>query len=46
MLTGDETQDMVHIATIYQGVQGLYPEQVAPVQMLDPKIARQDTVVK
>jgi 1-acyl-sn-glycerol-3-phosphate acyltransferase len=46
MLTGDETQDMARIATIYQGVQGLYPELAAPVQMLDPKIARQDTVVK
>lgn len=45
MLTGDEKQDMARIATIYKGVQGLYPELAAPVQILDPKIARQDTVV-
>ena len=45
MLTGDEKQDMVRIAAIYQGVKGLYPEQAAPVQMLDAKVSRQDTVV-
>jgi 1-acyl-sn-glycerol-3-phosphate acyltransferase len=46
VLTGDEKRDMTRIATIYQGVQGLYPELATPVQMLDPKISRQDTVVK
>jgi 1-acyl-sn-glycerol-3-phosphate acyltransferase len=45
MLTGDEKQDMARIATIYHDVQGLYPELAAPVQILDAKISRQDTVV-
>jgi hypothetical protein len=45
MLTGDEKQDMARIAAIYQGVQGLYPELAAPVQILDAKVSRQDTVV-
>lgn len=45
MLTGDEKQDMARIAAIYQGVLGLYPAQAAPVQMLDAKVSRQDTVV-
>jgi 1-acyl-sn-glycerol-3-phosphate acyltransferase len=45
MLTGDEKQDMLRIAAIYAGVQGLYPEQAAPVQILDATVSRQDTVV-
>jgi 1-acyl-sn-glycerol-3-phosphate acyltransferase len=44
-LTGDEKQDMLRIAAIYADVQGLYPGQAAPVQLLDATVSRQDTVV-
>jgi 1-acyl-sn-glycerol-3-phosphate acyltransferase len=44
-LTGDEKQDMLRIAAIYTDVQGLYPGQAAPVQLLDATVSRQDTVV-
>jgi 1-acyl-sn-glycerol-3-phosphate acyltransferase len=45
VLTGNEQQDMARIAAIYHGVQGLHPDMAAPIQLLDPKISRQDTVV-
>lgn len=46
VLTGDQVQDMVHIAAIYNGVQGLHPEHASPIQLIDPKLSRQDLVVK
>jgi 1-acyl-sn-glycerol-3-phosphate acyltransferase len=45
VLTGDMPHDMARIAGIYEGVRGYRPELAAPVQILDPKISRQDTVV-
>jgi 1-acyl-sn-glycerol-3-phosphate acyltransferase len=45
-LTGDQAQDMARIAGIYSGVRGLKPALMTPVQMLDPRLPRADTVVR
>jgi 1-acyl-sn-glycerol-3-phosphate acyltransferase len=45
-LSGDQKQDMAQIEAICQGVKGLHPELASPIQLIDPKISRQDLVVK
>ena len=44
-LTGNEIADMARIARIYEGVHGLVPVNAAPIKLLDPTLARADTVV-
>jgi 1-acyl-sn-glycerol-3-phosphate acyltransferase len=46
ILTGDSTVDMMRIASIYSGVQGLVPANAAPVQLLDLAIPREETIVR
>ena len=45
-LTGDEAQDMARIAGIYQGVQGRWPGNAAPIQLLAANVPRSETIVK
>jgi 1-acyl-sn-glycerol-3-phosphate acyltransferase len=45
VLSGDQTQDMAHIAAVYKGVRGLVPERMAPIQLLDAAVPRENTVV-
>ena len=45
-LTGNQSEDMNRIAKVYDGVKGLYPDLVSPIQIIDPHISRRDTVVK
>lgn len=45
LLTGDSSLDMARIASIYRGVQGLVPSNASPVQLLDAKIPREETIV-
>ncbi len=45
-LTGDSAVDMVRIASIYSGVQGLVPANAAPVQLLDLALPREETIVR
>ncbi len=35
-LTGDEAQDMAHIAQVYEGTQGFHPQCMSPVVLLHP----------
>jgi 1-acyl-sn-glycerol-3-phosphate acyltransferase len=35
-LTGDEAQDMAHIAHVYEGTQGFHPQCMSPVVLLHP----------
>lgn len=44
-LSGHVQEDMVTIASFYVGVTGLHPELASPIQILDPKLPRQDMVV-
>lgn len=44
-LSGNEAQDMAYIAAVYQGVRGLVPEHMAPIQLLDAAVPRENTVV-
>jgi Acyltransferase len=44
--SGNEAQDMAHIAMVYQGVRGLVPERMAPIQLLDVTVPRENTVVR
>ncbi len=44
-LTGDEVQDMARIAAVYDGVHGLVPANVAPIQLLDTSVPRENTIV-
>jgi 1-acyl-sn-glycerol-3-phosphate acyltransferase len=45
-LAGDEQRDMARVAAICQPIQGLRPENMAPVQLLDPAADRGEMVVK
>jgi 1-acyl-sn-glycerol-3-phosphate acyltransferase len=45
-LTGDEMQDMARVAALCHGVKGLRPSNMAPVQLLDPVVDRQEMIVK
>jgi 1-acyl-sn-glycerol-3-phosphate acyltransferase len=45
-LTGDEARDMAHIAALCALVRGLKPQQMSPVQLLDPAADRQKMVVR
>ncbi len=45
VLSGNEAQDMAHIAAVYQGVRGLVPAHMAPVQLLDAAEPRENTIV-
>lgn len=45
LLSGNEEQDMAHIAAVYKGVRGLVPERMAPIQLLDAAVPRENTVV-
>lgn len=44
-LSGDSNTDMARIASIYRGVQGLVPDNASPIQLLDAKIPREETIV-
>ena len=44
-LSGHVLEDMATIAALYVGVKGLRPELASPIQILDPKLSRQDMVV-
>lgn len=44
-LTGDSRDDMARIAGIYRGVLGLVPANASPVQLLDPTVPREETIV-
>jgi 1-acyl-sn-glycerol-3-phosphate acyltransferase len=44
-LTGDARIDMLAIAHIYEGVQGFVPANASPVQLLDPTVPREETIV-
>jgi 1-acyl-sn-glycerol-3-phosphate acyltransferase len=46
LLTGDESHDMARIAAVLDGAQGRVPANAAPVRLLDPSVARTDTIVK
>ncbi len=45
-LSGNEAQDMARIAAVYQGVQGRWPENAAPIQLLAADVPRSETIVK
>ncbi len=45
-LSGDESQDMARIAGVYQGVQGRWPGNAAPIQLLAADVPRSETIVK
>ncbi len=45
-LSSNEAHDMAHIATVYQGVRGLVPAHMAPIQLLDVTVPRENTVVR
>lgn len=45
-LSGSPASDMARIADIYAGVCGLKPVQAAPVQLLDSRVPREDTIVR
>jgi 1-acyl-sn-glycerol-3-phosphate acyltransferase len=45
-LGGDAPSDMARIAALYQGVQGRIPGRASPLQLLDPAVARADTIVR
>ncbi|MCD2516427.1 1-acyl-sn-glycerol-3-phosphate acyltransferase [Massilia sp. G4R7] len=36
-LSGDQEQDMAAIAAVYEGRQGLYPDQAAPIKLAPPR---------
>jgi 1-acyl-sn-glycerol-3-phosphate acyltransferase len=44
-LTGNEAQDMARIAAVYTGVRGLNPDNMAPIQLLDATVPRENTIV-
>lgn len=45
-LTGDVRADMAHIASVYQGAQGLIPANMAPIKLLDAAVPRETTIVR
>jgi 1-acyl-sn-glycerol-3-phosphate acyltransferase len=45
-LTGGVDADMAHIATVYQGVKGLIPGNMAPITLLDAAVPRETTIVR
>ena len=45
LLSGDEAQDMASIAAAYSGVRGLIPDNMAPIQLLDRAVPRENTIV-
>jgi 1-acyl-sn-glycerol-3-phosphate acyltransferase len=45
-LTGDISTDMADIASVYQGIQGLIPANMAPVTLLDATVPRETTIVR
>lgn len=45
LLSGNEVQDMARIAAVYDGVRGLVPANVAPIQLLDMSVPRENTIV-
>jgi 1-acyl-sn-glycerol-3-phosphate acyltransferase len=45
-LLGDEVQDMARVAALCAPVKGLKPDNMAPIQLLDPKADRQEMIVK
>lgn len=45
-LTGDVSADMAHIASVYQGAQGLVPANMAPIKLLDAAVPRETTIVR
>lgn len=44
-LTGNEAQDMARMAAVYAGVRGLIPDNMAPIQLLDKAVSRENTIV-
>ena len=45
-LGGDEVHDMARVAAAYRGVQGCRPGNAAPIRLLDPSVARSETINK
>ncbi len=45
-LSGDEVHDMARIAAALGGATGRVPGNAAPLKLLDPSVARTDTIVK
>ena len=45
-LGGDEVHDMARVAAAYRGVQGCRPGNAAPIRLLDPSVARSETISK
>jgi 1-acyl-sn-glycerol-3-phosphate acyltransferase len=45
-LSGDEAADMARIGALCAGVQGLKPQNMAPVVLLDPAVKRSETIVR
>lgn len=45
-LSGDTAHDMQHIASVYQGVLGLVPANMAPITLLDATVPRETTIVQ
>jgi 1-acyl-sn-glycerol-3-phosphate acyltransferase len=45
-LSGDEATDFRRIARGFEGVTGCRPANAAPIRLLDPSVARTDTIVK
>jgi len=45
-LSGDESADFSRIAAAFEGVTGCRPANAAPIRLLDPSVARSDTIVK
>lgn len=46
VLSGDETEDLHRIATVYAGVTGCIPANAAPIRLLDATVPRSETIVK
>jgi Acyltransferase len=44
-LSGNEAQDMAAIETVFDGVRGLLPANMAPIQLLDAAVPRETTIV-
>jgi 1-acyl-sn-glycerol-3-phosphate acyltransferase len=45
-LTGDEASDLARMSVLCKNVQGLRPDHMAPIRLLDPQADRQEMIVK
>jgi 1-acyl-sn-glycerol-3-phosphate acyltransferase len=46
MLSGEPQADFARIAEAYEGVQGLRPQNAAPIRLLDASVPRTETIMK